>query len=83
MKKVQRGVRNAQLKLHDSNNDRLELSADEVIHGGDARTCVEQSLEVEIKLHKAANELEVVCRLLATAERMKLPCFLTRARTPR
>ena len=68
MKKVQRGVRNAQLKLHDSNNDRLELSADEVIPGGDARTCAEQSLEVEIKLHQAANGLEVVCRLLATAE---------------
>lgn len=66
--KVQRGVRKAQVKLHDSNTDLLELSADEVIPGEQLRTCVEKSLQVEVKLHRAANELEVVTNLLATAE---------------
>jgi hypothetical protein len=66
--KVQRGVRKAEVKLHDSNTDLLGLSADQVIPGEDLRTCVEKSLQVEMKLHKAVNELEVVSNLLATAE---------------
>jgi hypothetical protein len=66
--KVQRGVHKAELKLHDSNIDLLELAADEVIPREHVRTCVEQSLEVEKKLHKSVNELEVVSDLLATAE---------------
>jgi hypothetical protein len=66
--KVQRGVRKAEVKLHDSNTDLLELSADELIPGEELRTCVEKSLQVEVKLHKAVNELEAVSSLLATAE---------------
>jgi hypothetical protein len=66
--KVQRSVRKAEVKLHDSNTDLLELSGDEVVPGEDLRTRVEKSLQVEVKLHDAVKELEVVSDLLATAE---------------